>query len=231
MSSSDKKHMLADSVPSQLKHLPLPQIIPSIVDRIPYPYQQPNWYDSYQVHEIPEFLSNEQCNELIAYAKTQQMLPTRIYDKSSRKFVMNSSLRHSEQVIVQNSLSDKIYEMVSKVINMPINNMETLKIIHYPISGKHCAHHDFAPNTNTIVSSRFFTVIIYLNDDFEGGCTEFPKINHIIKPEKGKAVLFWLNLHTEVGTLRIEDSIHLANEITKGEKWVTNVWIHDKALL
>lgn len=37
---------------------------------------------------------------------------------------------------------------------------------------------------------RQYTVLVYLNDDFIGGATEFPNLKRVVKPQKGKAVLF-----------------------------------------
>ena len=70
---------------------------------------------------------------------------------------------------------------------------------------------------------RFATFIIYLNDNIEGGETEFPLINKKIKPEKGKGILFF-NLEKDLLNRR-ELSKHAGLPPTRGEKWMCNKWI------
>jgi len=70
--------------------------------------------------------------------------------------------------------------------------------------------------------SRFATMLFYLNDDMEGGETSFPRWLNAetsealkVKPERGKAVLFY-NLLPD-GNYD-ERSQHAAMPVTKGEK-------------
>ena len=70
--------------------------------------------------------------------------------------------------------------------------------------------------------SRFATILFYLNDDLEGGETSFPLWLNAgtsdalkVKPERGKAVLFY-NLLPD-GNYD-ERSMHAAMPVLKGEK-------------
>jgi 2OG-Fe(II) oxygenase superfamily len=70
--------------------------------------------------------------------------------------------------------------------------------------------------------SRFATVLFYLNDDMEGGETSFPRWLNAetsqalkVKPERGKAILFYNMLPD--GNYD-ERSQHAALPVTKGEK-------------
>ena len=59
--------------------------------------------------------------------------------------------------------------------------------------------HDYHTDVNNIESTkRFLAIVCYLNDDFEGGETEFPKFGLRVKPEAGTILLFpctWSYLH------------------------------------
>jgi len=70
---------------------------------------------------------------------------------------------------------------------------------------------------------RYMTFIIYLNDGYEGGETDFPNKNIKIKPEKGKGVLFY---NTDINGNKLNDSLHAGLPVTKGIKWIANKWIH-----
>ena len=47
--------------------------------------------------------------------------------------------------------------------------------------------------TDLAAGQRVFTGLIYLNDDFEGGTTDFPALNRSFAPRKGSMVL-WRNV-------------------------------------
>jgi prolyl 4-hydroxylase len=66
-------------------------------------------------------------------------------------------------------------------------------------------------------------VIIYLNEEYDGGVTVFPRIRRRVKPELGKAVLFQ-NL-TEDGKSWDRNALHQAESVASGEKWLSNQWI------
>lgn len=84
-------------------------------------------------------------------------------------------------------------------------------------------HHDFSmPALIKDQPSRFATILFYLNDDMVGGETAFPRwINAetsealLVKPEKGKAILFY-NLLPD-GNYD-ERSQHAALPVLSGEK-------------
>lgn len=70
--------------------------------------------------------------------------------------------------------------------------------------------------------SRFATILFYLNDDMEGGETSFPRWLNAetsqalkVKPERGKAILFYNMLPD--GNYD-ERSQHAALPVRKGEK-------------
>ena len=52
--------------------------------------------------------------------------------------------------------------------------------------------------TNLETARRFLVAFIYLNDDFQGGETDFPQLKILVKPKQGNMVLFpamWNWLH------------------------------------
>jgi 2OG-Fe(II) oxygenase superfamily len=78
-------------------------------------------------------------------------------------------------------------------------------------------------------TSRFATLLLYLNDGMEGGQTSFPMWRNgetskalEVKPEKGKAVLFY-NLLPDGNYDEL--SMHAALPVKKGEKWLANLWV------
>ena len=124
-------------------------------------------------------------------------------------------------------INDKIYS----IIKINTENYEDLQVVQYKPEQFYKAHWDACDpkkdercNLDVLKGGlRFATFIIYLNDDMEGGETEFPLINKKIKPDKGKGILFF-NLEQDLLNRR-ELSKHAGLPPTKGEKWMCNKWI------
>ena len=110
---------------------------------------------------------------------------------------------------------------------------EDLQLVHYDVGEQYTAHHDFgytdlqAPES----PSRSINMILYLNEDMEGGETSFPRWRNAettggldVKPKKGSAALFYMV--TPDGN-RDDLTQHAALPVIRGEKLMTNLWIHD----
>jgi len=126
---------------------------------------------------------------------------------------------------------EKIDHKIKDITGIKIKKYEDLQIVHYKPKQLYEAHWDACDpyhdirciNDQKRGGLRFATFIIYLNDNFDEGETEFPLINKKIKPEKGKAVLFF-NLNDDL-LKRKENSKHAGLPPNNGEKWMCNKWI------
>ena len=75
---------------------------------------------------------------------------------------------------------------------------------------------------------RYSTLLMYLNEPIAGGETTFPRYANAesfhelaVKPETGKAVLFYSQLPDG----NLDDlSQHAAKPVKEGEKWLINLW-------
>ena len=82
---------------------------------------------------------------------------------------------------------------------------------------------------NTVIGQQFCanggnrvcTVLMYLNDVSEGGCTFFSRLNLRVKPVCGMALIFFPGY--EDGTLD-ETALHCAEDAVE-TKWVSQIWI------
>jgi prolyl 4-hydroxylase len=93
-------------------------------------------------------------------------------------------------------------------------------------------HSDFLP-TNTPElrqeierrGQRAVTLLVYLNDDYDGGATEFPRIGLRFRGKQGDALIF-RNIDA-TGTPDY-DSVHAGLPVERGEKWVLSQWMRTK---
>jgi hypothetical protein len=82
-----------------------------------------------------------------------------------------------------------------------------VRLYRYGPGEKHGAHWDTVVHLEGGVQS-LVTLVFYLNDDFEGGETDFPELNQKIVPRRGRALLFQHRI------------LHIAGAILSGEKFV-----------
>lgn len=72
---------------------------------------------------------------------------------------------------------------------------------------------------------RTKSVFVYLNDDYEGGETAFPKADLRFKGKTGDVLV--LDNMDEIG-LPNENSLHAGLPVTRGEKWLLTLWVRDR---
>ncbi|MFL6255235.1 MAG: prolyl hydroxylase family protein [Pyrinomonadaceae bacterium] len=84
------------------------------------------------------------------------------------------------------------------------------QIIRYGIGGHFDAHADAGYD----LQERYFSVLCYLNDDYEGGSTSFASLRYSTTPRRGKAVIFPSRY------------LHCAEPVTVGEKYVLLSWVN-----
>jgi prolyl 4-hydroxylase len=108
------------------------------------------------------------------------------------------------------------------------------QVAHYTAGGKFNAHYDacnsdnaYCDKMNRHAGQRRATLLVYLNDDFDGGQTVFPHIGKTVTPKKGMGILFW-NTTAETDAI-IPESMHKGNPVVRGEKWICTKWSHAKA--
>jgi prolyl 4-hydroxylase len=197
-------------------------LIVYIIFRLVYPHSV------YSVKEIPNFLTHEECDYIMNHS-TPQLKPSAIYNGNEDR--NNSNERLSKQCWLDNhnDMANKISEKVAKLTGTEKEHQEMLQVVRYDEGGHFVPHHDactgtseFCKRMDSYIGPRYLTVLIYLNDDYKGGSTVFPRINKSVVPEKGKAVLFY-NV-TKDGTV-INDSLHGGSKVENGNKWIANKWV------
>jgi prolyl 4-hydroxylase len=124
-------------------------------------------------------------------------------------------------------------------VPFPYTLAEQLQLVHYAPTQQYTAHHDFGfahlDQNPGMQPARFSTLLLYLNDEMEGGETAFPRWSNAetaeelaVKPELGKALLFYSQLPDG----NLDDlSQHSAKPIIKGSKVRVSVSFRSTQLL
>jgi len=93
-------------------------------------------------------------------------------------------------------------------------NRETIQLLTYGAGQKYTWHHDVSNFQTSMEFYRVFSTVLYLNDGFEGGGTNF--LNKTYKPLPGEALFFPSNWCFP----------HEGQEVISGEKRVAVTWWH-----
>jgi prolyl 4-hydroxylase len=106
-------------------------------------------------------------------------------------------------------------------------------VLHYEPGEEFLPHFDFLdvsqPGPAKDVAGRgqrVLTFLIALNDDYDGGETEFPEIGKRWKGRKGSGLFFW-NVEPDGTPDRL--TRHAGLPPTRGEKWLLSQWIRGRA--
>jgi prolyl 4-hydroxylase len=179
------------------------------------------------VLEISDFISADHCDNLIELAQVQLTKTTTLGKEID-------GYRTAEGAWLTSNIGhvSLLRKMVSEYTLLPEENMEGTHIVKYEIGGEYKVHHDFFhPGENYYEKEvtnrggqRVKTALIYLNNEFTGGETEFPQINVKVIPQKGKLVV-WDNLNPD-GSLDYT-SIHAGLPVTSGVKYIAVIWIRE----
>lgn len=184
----------------------------------------------YEIVEYEDFLTFEECDHLIAQAQNMELHPSTVSNDDGKRMV-DESIRKSNQCWlkdVDDPRVEAISKRIQKIIPLPLDHQEDLQLVCYHPHEYYHLHYDTPykpsaiPYFNRFFGPRVATCLIYLNDDYTGGETEFPLVNRIIQPKKGKAIVFY---NIDVDLVLIPESIHAGRAVLHGTKWIANKWI------
>lgn len=188
---------------------------------------------------LTNFLTESQCNQLIEMGRNS-VEPSKGFNvgDGSESY---SEHRTSEHVFLPKRSSDlvtTIEGMVSYQTGFPIDNQEGIQIAHYKPGQHFGSHHDYFdsrfPGSKDVLArggNRVITFMIYLNTIPEGGGgeTHFDKVGMIVRPEMGKACI-WYNLFPNMTF--DESTMHEGRTpIEPYEKWIATIWIRERTFL
>jgi prolyl 4-hydroxylase len=207
-----------------------------------------------RVFEIADFLSSDECDTLVALALEAGLQASTLQAGGGASHqTTDRSTRSSSNTWLPRrvaNVTDAIYRRAAQLLQMDESLLqkdsvgdgyhahehslaESLQVVRYQTGEEYTAHHDFVypPTFSRYQPTRFATLLLYLNDDFEGGQTVFPRAVNAqyhegitVEPQKGKAILFYNMLADG----NMDDlSQHSGQPVESGEKFLANLWVWD----
>jgi predicted 2-oxoglutarate/Fe(II)-dependent dioxygenase YbiX len=170
---------------------------------------------------VPDLFSKAECDALVAEAANQTWLEATVNRAEGR--VVEQSIRDSFTAILRDpAIAADLYRRalphVPAVMTHELGGRGRIPLdvagVHVPVRlyryevGQHFGLHQDQSYFGEGGTQSLLTLMVYLNDDFEGGETTFPEQDKSISPKAGTALLFQHML------------LHAGTRVTKGTKLV-----------
>jgi len=130
-------------------------------------------------------------------------------------------------------VSVAIRARICATLGVPQGALEPVQLLHYSVGETFERHHDYLDVSVPAYAAevaragqRIGTFLIYLNDDFEGGETDFPLVGLRFKGGVGDALIF---ANVDPSGAPDRRTLHAGLPPTAGEKWLLSQWVRDRA--
>jgi hypothetical protein len=121
---------------------------------------------------------------------------------------------------------------IARAAAVAFDTLEPTEVLHYSAGEHYKQHFDFfhpaLPNyadEMRVKGQRIKTCLVYLNGEYEGGETEFPRLGIKFRGNPGEALIFDNVLANGTGD---PDTLHAGLPPSRGEKWLLSQWMRDK---
>jgi prolyl 4-hydroxylase len=175
-----------------------------------------------QPQVIDGFLTPEECQMVIDAAIAKGLARSRVLGKKEVSIVRTSTNTFLDR---HEPASRLIFDKIHRLTGLPKSRYENVQVVRYSPDQRYDKHYDSCHKCTSDGGDllREKTAYIYLNDDFDGGHTVFPRAGVDLQPRKGRCAL-WKNIERDTGKI-LKESEHAAQPVRRGIKWGANVWI------
>jgi prolyl 4-hydroxylase len=180
------------------------------------------------------FIEPAWCLHLRTLAKPL-LQPAKVYDFRKRQLRLDS-MRTNLNAAFSISDTDLVVQLIraraALAAGVPQDHLEPPEVLNYSQGQQYRLHVDFfhpsLPHFADIIrerGQRTRTLLIYLNEDYIGGETEFPELGVKFRGRRGEALLFENVNASGDGDMR---TAHAGTPVTTGHKWLFSQWIRNQ---
>jgi prolyl 4-hydroxylase len=191
--------------------------------------------DSPRIRVIEQFAPAAICDWIVEQSRNK-LTPAMVWDARSGGGRVDA-VRTNDMIELRLSDMDVVLAVqrarISVAMRLPESIFETPQVMRYTVGQEFKLHHDYLdprlPGHAVDLDrrgQRIATFLIYLNDDFQGGETIFPRAGVSFRGTKGDALYF---ANVSRSGAPDPNSMHAGKSPTAGEKWLFSQWIRDHA--
>jgi predicted 2-oxoglutarate/Fe(II)-dependent dioxygenase YbiX len=165
---------------------------------------------------IPDFISPSERNYIIKQASSN-LVSSKV--GTNQLYMDKSRISETAFLDTNDTVVKGVIQRCASLTDRPLKNCEKLQVTHYKPGGYYKPHQDVIDLNNY----RLYTIILALNEDYEGGETVFPNLGKEYKLKAGEALFFHTLDNYELMTSK---ALHGGKPVKSGEKWICNLWVH-----
>jgi prolyl 4-hydroxylase len=188
-----------------------------------------------RVSVFHQFIRPELCEFFISLAPGR-LEPARVYDPVDRKDIVVAHRNNTQAVfgLTTVELAHALLQArMAAACGIPERHMEAPAVLHYSPGEEIADHFDFVDPKSTPDyageiarnGQRIITFLIYLNENYDGGETDFPDLGISYKGCAGDGIYFVNALADLSPDLRM---LHAGRPTTRGEKWLITQFIRSR---
>jgi len=191
---------------------------------------RPNVINEYGLKELRQHIEQTNKTDLSVFD------PYKSNETGGKEWVVDKRVRDTQHVEagptfpkIIDLFKNTVREIVNPFYGIEILESEVPQILSYRVGGHYSPHVDGeslwqTPDGELIwkkSTDRDLSMVLYLNDDYEGGDFVFPELKVRVRPEPGMLVCFPSNHHYR----------HGVEPVTKGQRYSIVCWATVKGFL
>lgn len=212
-----------DPIAAQQRALIAAMAIDATGDPLDLPAPQP-LSDNPMIVALPGLLTAPEC-ELLATLSDRRLRPALIFHEGQKRFVADP-VRDSDAagfpIVSEWPAIHAINRRLAAVSGTAVEQGETLQVLRYRPGQQYRPHLDAVPG---LTNQRSLTLLVYLNDDYQGGETHFTRLPLTHRGRKGDGLLF---ANTLPDSHPDPMSEHAGLPVQSGIKLIASRWIRQR---
>jgi prolyl 4-hydroxylase len=177
-----------------------------------------------QIGLFPKLFSDDECDYL-SDAAAPLLKPSTVVEPGTGRNIQNP-IRTAHAAgfppIFEDPAIHALNRRLASASGTGVDQGESLQVLRYTPGQEYKTHIDAVPSFD---NPRILTVLVYLNEDYEGGETFFPSLDLKVRGKKGDALMFRNVL--EDGRPD-ERTAHAGLPVTRGAKLIASRWIRQR---
>ncbi len=190
--------------------------------------------DAPRIGRVGELVSDAACDWMVIRSR-QRLVRAEVYNSAQQTTQVSETRTNTTAVfnLIDSDLVTTYIQMrMAAAVGMPFDHMEASAVLHYDPGEQITDHFDFIDPRSANYQEqlakqgqRAATFLLYLNDDYEGGETEFRhlKIRHKGRKREG---LFFHNI--DVAGEPDMRTVHAGLPPLNGPKWIVSQFIRSR---
>lgn len=195
-----------------------------------------NLHEQPRVCSLPSFAHPAVCQWLIKRARGR-LERANVYNAVTRQNTVHQTRTNTAalfNLLETDCVLALVQHKIAHCLNLSFRHLEPAAVLHYDVGEEIRPHFDFVdpnvPNYTDEIAQRgqrIVTFLLYLNEDYGDGQTDFPRLGVSNKGRLGEGLYFINALEDGKADIR---TLHAGRPPSSGEKWIVSQFVRNRPL-